>query len=139
MLASRGSVIPLFHEQIKAGGPVTITDPRMTRFLLSLEDAVDIIYARGAHRPPRRNLYSARSYRAMIDVATALIDGRPIKTVVTGIRPGEKLHELLISEEECFRAFARGDYYVVAPILPELRDRARKRHSSSANTAATPT
>ena len=122
VLASRGSVIPLFHEQIKAGGPVTITDPRMTRFLLSLEDAVDVIM-RAVAFGRRGETYIPRVPTAlMTDVATALIDGRPIKTVVTGIRPGEKLHETLISEEEGFRAFSRGDYYVVAPILPELRD-----------------
>lgn len=122
VLASRGSVIPLFHEQIRAGGPVTITDPRMTRFLLSLEEAVDVIMAAVASGR-RGETYIPRVPTALItDVAKALIDGRPIRTVVTGVRPGEKLHETLISEEEGFRAFARGDYYVVAPILPELRD-----------------
>jgi UDP-glucose 4-epimerase len=122
VLASRGSVIPLFHEQIKAGGPVTITDPRMTRFLLSLEDAVDVIMEAVAYGH-RGETYIPRVPTALItDVAAALIDTRPINTIVTGVRPGEKLHETLISEEEGFRAFARGDYYVVAPILPELRD-----------------
>ncbi len=138
VLASRGSVIPLFHEQIRRGGPVTITTVDMTRFLLSLDDAVDVIMRAVAHGR-RGETYIPRVPTAlMTDVATALIDGRPIKTVVTGICPGEKLHETLI-EEEGFRAFSRGDY-VVAPILPELRDPSvRKRHSSSANTAATPT
>ena len=122
VLASRGSVIPLFHEQIGAGGPVTITDPRMTRFLLSLEDAVDVIMGAVAHAR-RGETYIPRVATALItDVAKALIGDRPIKTIVTGVRPGEKLHETLISEEEGFRAFERGDYYVVAPILPELRD-----------------
>jgi len=122
VLASRGSVIPLFHEQIKAGGPVTITDPRMTRFLLSLEEAVDVIMEAVA-KGRRGETYIPKVPAAlMTDVANALLDGRPIKTVITGIRPGEKLHETLISEEEGFRSFARDDYYVVAPILPELRD-----------------
>ena len=64
VLASRGSVIPLFHEQIRTGGPVTITHPDMTRFLLSLDDAVDLIFAAVRGAQARRDLYSARSRRA---------------------------------------------------------------------------
>jgi FlaA1/EpsC-like NDP-sugar epimerase len=121
VLASRGSVIPLFHEQIRNGGPVTITTTEMTRFLLSLDQAVDTIFEAfrvGKHGEtyiPR--VPSAR----VIDIATALIGDRPVKTLVTGIRPGEKLHEILVSEEERFRTFSRGNYYVIAPILPEIR------------------
>jgi UDP-glucose 4-epimerase len=124
VLASRGSVIPLFHEQIKAGGPVTIKHPDMTRFLLSLDDAVDLIFAavRGAKRG---ETYIPRVPGArMVDVAAALIGNRPIKTVVTGIRPGEKLHEILISEEEAHRTVQRGPHYVIGPILPELQPEA---------------
>jgi FlaA1/EpsC-like NDP-sugar epimerase len=121
VLASRGSVIPLFHEQIRSGGPVTITTADMTRFLLSLDKAVDTIFAalkqanRGETFIPR--VPSAR----VIDVAGVLIGNRPIKTVITGIRPGEKTHEILVSEEEVDRAIERGDYYVIMPMLPELR------------------
>lgn len=121
VLASRGSVIPLFHEQIRAGGPITITTADMTRFLLSLNQAVDTIFAavRGAKRGetyiPR--VPSAR----VVDIATVLIGERPIKTVVTGIRPGEKIHEILISEEERYRTVDRKDWYAILPILPELR------------------
>jgi FlaA1/EpsC-like NDP-sugar epimerase len=121
VLASRGSVIPLFHEQIRNGGPVTITDVRMTRFLLSLEEAVDIILA--AVREARRgetyipHVPSAR----VTDIASALIDGRSIETVISGIRPGEKLHEQLISEEESHRTISRNGYYVIGSILPELQ------------------
>jgi UDP-glucose 4-epimerase len=121
VLASRGSVIPLFHDQIRSGGPVTVTSPEMTRFLLTLEQAVDTIFA--ALREARRGeTYIPRVSSARIaDVAKALIGKRPIKTVVTGIRPGEKLHEILISEEEAHRSIRRGDYFVILPILPELR------------------
>jgi len=120
VLASRGSVIPLFHEQIRSGGPVTITTADMTRFLLSLDQAVDTIFAalRGANRGdtfiPR--VPSAR----VVDVAAALIGNRPIETKVTGIRPGEKVHESLVSEEEAHRTVSRDGYYVILPILPEL-------------------
>jgi FlaA1/EpsC-like NDP-sugar epimerase len=121
VLASRGSVIPLFHEQIRAGGPVTITTEKMTRFLLSLNDAVDTIFAalkgggRGETYIPR--VPAAR----MIDVAAALVGDRPIKVNVTGIRPGEKVDEILVSEEEAHRTVERGNYYSILPILPELR------------------
>jgi len=114
-------VIPLFHEQIRAGGPITITTADMTRFLLSLNQAVDTIFAavRGAKRGetyiPR--VPSAR----VVDIAAVLIGERPIKTVVTGIRPGEKIHEILISEEERYRTVDRKDWYAILPILPELR------------------
>lgn len=121
VLASRGSVVPLFHEQIRSGGPVTITDPQMTRFLLSLDDAVDLIFAALASAN-RGEIYIPRVPSArIVDVAKALIGARAIKTEVTGIRPGEKLHEILITEEEAVRTFERGVNYVIAPILPELR------------------
>lgn len=120
VLASRGSVIPLFHEQIRNGGPVTITDTRMTRFLLSLEEAVDVIMAAVAEALPGETYIPQVPTALMTDVARALIDGRPIQTVVTGIRPGEKLHETLISQEEAVRTIRRGNYYAIGPILPEL-------------------
>ncbi|MCP4397494.1 MAG: polysaccharide biosynthesis protein [bacterium] len=122
VLASRGSVIPLFHEQIARGGPVTITTPDMTRFLLSLDRAVDIIFAalQSAHRG---ETYIPRIPSARIrDVAEGLIGELPVKLSFTGIRPGEKIHEVLVSEEEAHRTFKRGDYYAISPILPELRE-----------------
>jgi FlaA1/EpsC-like NDP-sugar epimerase len=121
VLASRGSVIPLFHDQIRNGGPVTITSIEMTRFLLSLEEAVDLIL-RAVEFGKRGETYIPRVQSARVtDVATALIGGRDIRTTVTGVRPGEKLHEILVSEDEVCRTFKRGGDYVVAPILPELR------------------
>ena len=123
VLASRGSVIPLFLDQIRHGGPVTITTPEMTRFLLSLDQAVDIVFAAlrsarpgetyvprvpvGAHRRRRRGA-----------------DRRPRRStmVFTGIRPGEKVHEILVSEEECHRTSRAAATTSIAPILPELRD-----------------
>ena len=121
VLASRGSVIPLFHEQIKNGGPVTITHPEMTRFLLSLDEAVDLIFA-AVRKAKRGETFIPRVPSArMVDVAAALIGERKIKTEVTGIRPGEKLHEILISEEEAHRTVLQDSQYVIGPILPELR------------------
>jgi UDP-glucose 4-epimerase len=122
VLASRGSVIPLFHEQIRSGGPVTITTRDMTRFLLSLQQAVDVIFAVIRHGKRGETFIPRVPACTVVDIANALIDGRPIPVVVTGIRPGEKVHEILISEEESERTTQRGDYYVIRPILPELRE-----------------
>ena len=121
VLASRGSVIPFFHEQIKAGGPVTITTADMTRFLLSLDQAVDTIFA-ALRDASRGETFIPRVPSALVtDVASVLIGDRPIKTVITGIRPGEKIHEILVSEEECHRTVERGNYYAILPILPEIQ------------------
>ncbi len=121
VLASRGSVIPLFHEQIKSGGPLTITTEDMTRFLLSLNDAVNVIFAALASAN-RGETYIPRVPASRItDIAKVLIGERDIPIVVTGIRPGEKVHEILISEEECHRTVQRGNYFVIKSILPELQ------------------
>lgn len=122
VLASRGSVIPLFHEQIKNGGPVTLTTKSMTRFLLSLDQAVDLVFA-ALHEGMAGETYVPRVPSArMVDVAAVLIDDRPIGIEVLGIRPGEKIHEILISEEEMYRTLIRGDYFVILPSLSELRE-----------------
>jgi FlaA1/EpsC-like NDP-sugar epimerase len=121
VLASRGSVIPLFREQIQNGGPVTITDPNMTRFLLTLDDAVTVIVSAVEDAQPGEMYIPIIPSARILDVATALIEGRKIETKITGTRPGEKIHEVLISEEERYRTIKRGRYYVVEPILPELR------------------
>lgn len=120
VLASRGSVIPLFHEQIKSGGPVTITDERMTRFLLSLDKAVDTIFAAVMSAKPGETYIPRVPSAKITDVAKALIGHKNIEIKITGIRPGEKIHEILLSEEEGFRTIERGDYYSILPILPEL-------------------
>lgn len=120
VLASRGSVIPLFHEQIRRGGPVTITTTDMTRFLLSLEQAVDTVFA-ALGGAARGETYIPRVPAAKVtDIANALVAERKIETVITGIRPGEKVHEILVSEEEAYRTVPRGNYYVIQPMLPEL-------------------
>jgi UDP-glucose 4-epimerase len=58
----------------------------------------------------------------MVDVAKSLMGDKELPIVFTGIRPGEKIHEIMVSEEECFRTVERGDYYVILPVLPELRE-----------------
>jgi UDP-glucose 4-epimerase len=121
VLASRGSVIPLFHDQIKSGGPVTITSPEMTRFLLSLDDAVDTVFA-AVKEAKRGETYIPRAPSAtVVNIARALIGRRELAIKTIGIRPGEKLHEILISEEEIHHCVRRGAYYAIQPMLPELR------------------
>lgn len=122
VLASRGSVIPLFHQQIRSGGPVTLTTPDMTRFLLSLDDAVDTVFAALREALPGETYIPRAPTAKIVDVAAVLIGDRPIATVYIGIRPGEKTHEILISEEEAHRTVQRGAYYAIRPMLPELRD-----------------
>jgi FlaA1/EpsC-like NDP-sugar epimerase len=121
VLASRGSVIPLFLSQIAKGGPITLTTREMTRFLLSLDQAVDTVFAALKEARPGETYIPRVPSARIVDVAAALIADRAIETVFTGIRPGEKVHEILVSEEEAFRTFERGSYYVIAPMLPELR------------------
>lgn len=139
VLASRGSVIPFFHEQIRNGGPVTITTPDMTRFLLTLNHAVDTIFAAMAGAQPGETYVPRAPSSRIVDVATVLIGDRPIKMVVIGIRPGEKVHEIMVSEEEATRTVERGDWYTILPMLPEVRgDRGgvgclQKEYSSSDN------
>lgn len=120
VLASRGSVIPLFHEQIRTGGPVTITDIRMTRFLLSLDQAVDTVFNALLHGKAGEIFIPRAPSALMTDVAKALVADRKIEIRTTGIRPGEKLHEIMVSDEEAPFVQARGDYYAIASMLPEL-------------------
>ncbi len=121
VLASRGSVIPLFHQQIARGGPVTITDNRMTRFLLSLDQAVDTVFVALREANPGETYVPRIKSAKVVDIAAALIGERPISMEVTGVRPGEKIHEVLVSGEECHRTVDRGSYYAILPGLPELR------------------
>jgi FlaA1/EpsC-like NDP-sugar epimerase len=120
VLASRGSVIPLFHEQIARGGPVTITAPQMTRFLLSLNRAVDTVFT-ALRQAGSGEFYAPNAPSATVaNLAKALIGKRKIALKITGIRPGEKLHEIMVSEEEVNHCVKRGDYYAIKSMLPEL-------------------
>jgi len=120
VLASRGSVIPLFHDQIKNGGPVTVTVPNMTRFLLSLNQAVDTVFAAIVEARAGETYIPIAASATVENLAKALIGDRDIPLHITGIRPGEKMHEILVSEEECHHTIRRGDYYVILSMLPEL-------------------
>jgi UDP-glucose 4-epimerase len=120
VLASRGSVIPLFHEQIRTGGPVTITVPEMTRFLLSLNRAVDTIFTAIKTALPGEIYVPDVPSATVINLAKALIGKRKIKIREIGIRPGEKMHEVMVSEEEANHCVKRGEFYAIKSMLPEL-------------------
>lgn len=123
VMASRGSVIPLFIEQIRAGKPITITDPSMTRFMMTLDDAVDLVLYAFEHGQPGE-IFVQKAPAATIEVlAKALTSllGKPEHEVhVIGTRHGEKLYEALLSREEMVAAQDLGGYYRVPPDLRDL-------------------
>src|SRR5256712_6848229 len=141
VISSRGSVVPLFLDQIRKGGPITITMREMTRFLLTLDGAVDTIFAAVRGGQPGEIVVPKLPAARVTDIADVLVDGRDIGIEYIGIRPGEKIHEVLVSEEEVFRSYERGGYYVIRPMLPELDgergERALDREYSSAEVTLT--
>lgn len=122
VLGSRGSVVPLFHRQIEAGGPVTVTDREMTRFILSVDEAVESIVSAYLEARPGETYIRRMPAARIDDLAGVLIGDRDIEIRYIGIRPGEKLHDTLVTEEEIRRTVEREGHFVVQPILPELRD-----------------
>jgi UDP-N-acetylglucosamine 4,6-dehydratase len=116
VMASRGSVIPLFVSQIKAGQSVTVTDPRMTRFLMSLEDSVDLVFHAFEHGRQGDIFIQKAPASTVGDLATALIEllGSTSPVRVIGTRHGEKLHEVLVSREERARSEDRDRYFRVS-------------------------
>lgn len=115
VMASRGSVIPLFIEKIKAGQPLTITDPNMTRFLMSLEDSVDLVLHAFEHGQQGDIFVQKAPASTIDDLATALTQmfGGSGDIKIIGTRHGEKLYESLVSREEMAKAEDRGRYYRV--------------------------
>jgi UDP-N-acetylglucosamine 4,6-dehydratase len=123
VMASRGSVIPLFVEQIRAGKPITITDPKMTRFMMTLDEAVDLVLYAFEHGQPGE-IFVQKAPSATIEVlakALSSLLGKPDHEVrVIGTRHGEKLYEALLSREEMVAAEDLGGYYRVPPDLRDL-------------------
>ena len=118
VMASRGSVIPLFVDQVRAGQPITITDPSMTRFMMTLADAVDLVLYAFEHGR-NGDIFVQKAPAATVQVlaqAIAQVMGRPDHPVrVMGTRHGEKLYEALLGREEMATAEDLGDYYRVPP------------------------
>lgn len=113
VMASRGSVIPLFCEQIEQNLPLTITNPEMTRFMMTLEDAVDLVIYAFEHGS-QGDLFVQKAPAATIDVlaqAVKELKNSNVKTNCIGTRHGEKLYEVLVTKEEMVNAIDMGDYY----------------------------
>lgn len=132
VMASRGSVIPLFLEQIKEGKDLTITNPDMTRFMMTLEDAVDLVIYAFEHGK-QGDLFVQKAPAATIDVlAKAVLElkgqGNGIRNI--GTRHGEKLYEVLVTKEEMVNAIDLGDYFCVPA---DNRDLNYERYTSNGN------
>jgi len=113
VMATRGSVIPLFIDQIKSGADLTITDPSMTRFMMTLDDAVDLVFYTFLHGENGDMFVQKSPASTIADLATALLDifSSTAKLKIIGTRHGEKLYETLVNREEMARAVDLGDYY----------------------------
>ena len=124
VLGSSGSVVPLFYDQIKSGGPVTVTDPGMTRFLMPIEEAVDLVFSANERmnggevfvlKMPTFDVGTLAE--TMINVYGPAV-GNPsdtIETEIIGPRPGERMHEKLISEDELQNTVEQPDMFVIYP------------------------
>jgi UDP-glucose 4-epimerase len=123
VMASRGSVIPLFVDQIKAGLPITITDPLMTRFMMTLEDAVDLVlyaFKNGANGDIFVQKAPAATVKTLVDALFLTFKKPKHEVKIIGTRHGEKLYETLLSREEMAAALDLGKYFRVPPDLRDL-------------------
>lgn len=127
VLNSRGSVIPLFYKQIKAGGPVTVTDKNVCRFFMSINDAVDLVF-KAASLMHDREIFVLKqmSVLKIIDLARAMVelyapelgyDAKKIKVNFTGLKSGERLHEKLLSKDESSYAMENKEMFIVLPVV----------------------
>lgn len=116
VMCSRGSVIPLWIDQIKAGNPITVTDPTMTRFIMSLEEAVDLVlfaFEKGENGDLLIMKAPACTIQTQAEAVCELFGGNKEDIKVIGIRHGEKMYETLLTNEECAKAIDMGDFYRV--------------------------
>jgi UDP-glucose 4-epimerase len=123
VMASRGSVIPLFTNQIRDGQPITITDPNMTRFMMTLDDAVDLVLYAFEHGKGGDTFVQkapAATIKTLAESLVALLGVPDHPINIIGTRHGEKLFEVLLSREEMATAHDLGDYYLIPPDLRDL-------------------
>ena len=116
VMCSRGSVIPLWIEQIKNGNPITVTEPSMTRFIMSLEEAVDLVlfaFEHGENGDLLIQKAPACTIRTQAEAVCELFGGKKENIKIIGIRHGEKMYETLLTNEECAKAVDMGDFYRV--------------------------
>lgn len=123
VMASRGSVIPLFVEQVRAGLPITITDPAMTRFMMTLEDAVDLVlyaFEHGENGDIFVQKAPAATVEVLVSALLSIMNKPEHQVTIIGTRHGEKLYETLLSREEMAAADDLGGYFRVPPDLRDL-------------------
>jgi UDP-glucose 4-epimerase len=123
VMASRGSVIPLFVDQIRNGKPITITDPNMTRFMMTLDDAVDLVlyaFEHGTNGDIFVQKAPAATIETLAKAILSFVRKHEHRIEILGTRHGEKLFEALLSREEMVCAEDMGDYYRVPPDLRDL-------------------
>lgn len=125
VLGSRGSVVPLFRSLIDAGEPITVTDPSMTRFVMTLDDSVALVLealTKGVGGEVFVKKMPAHTVSDIVDIMYAAVPEEKRKVRNIGIRPGEKIHEVLVSETESMRTVDLGAYYVILPqiSLPKI-------------------
>ena len=116
VMCSRGSVIPLWIDQIRQGNPITLTEPKMTRFIMSLEEAVDLVlfaFERGQNGDILIQKAPACTIQTQAEAICELFGGKKEDIKVIGIRHGEKMYETLLTKEECAKAIDMGDFYRV--------------------------
>lgn len=116
VMCSRGSVIPLWIDQINAGNPITVTEPSMTRFIMSLEEAVDLVlfaFEHGQNGDLLIKKAPACTIQTQAEAVCELFGGKKEDIKVIGIRHGEKMYETLLTNEECAKAVDMGDFYRV--------------------------
>ncbi len=116
VMCSRGSVIPLWIDQIRNGNPITLTEPKMTRFIMSLEEAVDLVlfaFEHGQNGDVLVQKAPACTIQTQAEAVCELFGGRKEDIKVIGIRHGEKMYETLLTNEECAKAEDMGDFYRV--------------------------
>ena len=116
VLCSRGSVVPLWISQIKGGNPVTVTEPKMTRFIMSLDEAIDLVlfaFEHGRSGDIFVQKAPACTIQTQAEAVCELFGGKKEEIKVIGIRHGEKLYETLLTNEECAKAIDEGNFYRV--------------------------
>ena len=117
LLASRGSILPIFKERIQQGKEISITDKRMTRLFITLDQMVDTVMETYRSALPGEIFVPKMPSCRILDIAKTMIGKKDIKINYIGMRPGERLSEPIISKEELLHTYSSGEYYVIHPML----------------------
>ena len=129
VIGSRGSVVPIFHQQIRNGGPVTLTDPRMTRFVMTIQESARLVLRAAEIARGGEVFVTKMSVMAITDIARVMIDlvapeyghdPGAIEIREIGAKPGEKIYEELMTEEEVQRAMELSEHYVILPAFRQV-------------------